>query len=166
MSCLARTITCSFALIAALAAPLYAQAQGLDGARAFTLGLYDAYRKGEPDYQGRDAAGAFAPPLLALIRRDQATTPSGDVGILDGDPICDCQDAQGLKLTHLAISGAGPGRAHARVTLRFPGETRSMGLDLVAEGARWRVADVHTQDTPSLLGLLRHGLRRGSRSTR
>ena len=163
MSCLARTITCSLALVAA---PLCAQAQGLDGARAFTLRLYDTYRKGEPDYRGRDAASAFAPPLLDLIRRDQATTPSGDVGILDGDPICDCQDAQGLKLTRLAIDAAGPGQARAKVTLRFPGETRSMGLDLVREGGRWRVADVHTRDTPSLVRLLRDGLRRGSASPR
>jgi hypothetical protein len=154
------------AVLAAAIAPLSVQAQGVDAARAFTLHLYEAYRTGAPDYLGRDARRTFAPKLLALIVRDRATTPSGDVGILDGDPICDCQDAGGVRATHVTISAAGPGRARARVTLRFPSETRDMTLDLVAtrgatQGAgwgEWRVADVHTRETPSLVRLLEHGL--------
>jgi glutathione S-transferase len=150
------------AVIAALMIPISAQAQGADTARAFTLHLYEAYRTGAPDYLGRDARRTFAPPLLALILRDRATTPSGDVGILDGDPICDCQDTGGVRATHLTITAAGPGHARARVTLRFPSETREMTLDLVAgrETGRgeWRVADVHTKETPSLVRLLEHGL--------
>ena len=153
-------------IAAALAVPFGAHAQGLDAARQFTLQLYAAYQHGEPDYLGRDARLTFAPQLLALIRRDQATTPSGDVGILDGDPICDCQDAQGVRLAHLTIRQAGPARAHAKVTLSFPTETRSMELVLVAEGARWRVADVHTRETSSLAKLLRDGLGRRSAGVR
>jgi hypothetical protein len=149
------------AVIAALIAPLSVQAQGADTARAFTLHLYAAYRTGAPDYLGRDAGRTFAPHLLALILRDRATTPSGDVGILDGDPICDCQDAGGVRATRLTINPAGPGRARARVTLRFPSETREMTLDLVARrGAgrgEWRIADIHTRETPSLVRLLEHG---------
>ena len=154
------------AVMVAAFIPLSVRAQGFDSARAFTLHLYEAYRTGAPDYLGRDAQRTFAPHLLELIARDRATTPSGDVGILDGDPICDCQDAGGVRATHLTISAVGPGRARARVTLRFPSETRDMTLDLVvtwaaARGAgrgEWRVADVHTRDTPSLVRLLEHGL--------
>jgi hypothetical protein len=146
-------------MIVALIAPLSAQAQSLDAARAFTQHLYSAYRGGHPDPLGRDAGRTFAPPLLALIHRDRATTPAGDVGILDGDPICDCQDSGGIRLTHLAIEAAGKGRAVANVTLRFPSETRSLKLDLVAWRGQWRVADVHTRDTPSLVRLLQDGLR-------
>jgi len=150
------------AVIAALMTAISVPAHGADTARAFALRLYEAYRTGAPDYLGRDARRTFAPPLLALILRDRATTPSGDVGILDGDPICDCQDAEGVRATHLTITAAGPGRARARVTLRFPSETREMTLDLVAgrdagRGA-WRVADVHTSETPSLVRLLQQGL--------
>jgi hypothetical protein len=145
------------ALIAAVVCATSAQAQGLDAARAFTAALYRAYQTREPDFTGREAAATFAPRLLALIRRDQASTPSGDVGILDGDPICDCQDAGGMRMTHLAVEGAGPGRARAIVTLRFPTETRSLTLDLLAHGGRWRVADVHTKETPSLVRLLQEG---------
>ena len=49
--------------------------------------------------------------------------------------------------------GDAPGRAQA--TLEFPGrEVREVRLDLVATPAGWRVADVHTRETPSLAGLL------------
>jgi hypothetical protein len=146
------------ALIAVLLGASGAQAQGLDAARAFTTKLYSAYASGAPDYAGRDAQRVFAAPLLTLIRRDQAAA-AGEVGILDGDPICDCQDAGGVSMTHLAVKAAGAGRARAEVTLRFPGEElRALELDLVSVRGKWRVADVHSKDTPSLVRLLENGL--------
>jgi hypothetical protein len=149
-----------WAPLAVLGAVTPAPAQGDGAARVFTHRLYDAYRTGAPDYLGRDARRTFAPQLLALIRRDRASAPPGEVGLLDGDPICDCQDAGGLRLTHLAITAAGPGRARARVSLRFPPvETRVLTLDLVAEQGEWRVADVHAAETPSLVRFLEQGLR-------
>jgi hypothetical protein len=147
-------LTLRFALIAALLAPLSANAQTLDEARAFVRGLYAAYEASDPDYLGRNAEKTFAPDLLALIRRDAATAPPGEVGILDGDPICDCQDYSEIELKRLNVGRAGQGRARAEVSLHFPGETRSMRLDLVAVGGQWRVADVHTSATPSLVKLL------------
>jgi hypothetical protein len=145
-------------LCCGLVAASHASAQGLDDARAFTTKLYAAYETGSPDYLGRDAERTFTPSLLALIRRDRATTPSGDVGILDGDPICDCQDTGGLKMTGLVVEPAGPQAARAKATLRFPDETRSVTLDLKAIHGHWRIADVHTAATPSLVRLLKDGL--------
>ena len=144
------------ALVSLVSAP--ASAQSLEAARTFTRHLYAAYQGGDPDYLGRDARRTFAPQLLALIRRDAASAPAGEVGILDGDPICDCQDPGGLRLKRLAVRHTGPGRVRADVTLRFPDETRSMRLSLVAVHGRWRVADVRTRETPSLVKLLQAGL--------
>lgn len=141
-------------LIAALIAPLAVHAQTLEAAKAFTTTLYGAYAKGEPDYVGQNPERTFSPELLALIRKDQANTPPGEVGILDGDPICDCQDAEGLKATNVKVVAAGEGKARADVTLAFPSETRAMSLDLVARNGEWRVGDVHTEQTPSLVKLL------------
>ena len=149
-----RSRAAGFALIAALLAPLSIQAQTLETAKAFTTALYGAYATGAPDYVGQNPERTFSPELLALIRKDQANTPAGEVGILDGDPICDCQDAEGLKLTDVTVAAVGQGKARADVTLKFPSETRSMSLDLVAHGGEWRVGDVHTGQTPSLVKLL------------
>jgi hypothetical protein len=149
------------AALAALSVPAPVRAQGDQAARAFTRRLYEAYRSGAPDYLGRDARRTFAPRLLTLILRDRASAPPGEVGLLDGDPICDCQDAGGLRLTGLAITTAGSGQARARVTLRFPpAETRVLILDLAAERGEWRVADVHAPETPSLVRYLEQGLPR------
>ena len=50
-----------------------------------------------PDYNPFDQPErVFAPPLLAAINED-ARLANGEVGYLDGDPLCQCQDAAGLK---------------------------------------------------------------------
>ena len=142
-------------LLAALLAPLPAQARDhLDAARTFTQGLYEAYRHGEPDYLGARARTTFAPRLLALIRDDRAATPRGDEGALDWDPICDCQDDDGMKVERVDIGEVAPDRALATVTLRYPAETMTVKLDLVSQHGQWRVADIHTKDVPSLVALL------------
>lgn len=151
----AGAMTLGVALLAALALSLPATSADLASARAFTAKLYRAYERGDPNYLGRDADKTFAESLLRRIRRDQQTAPKDEVGTLDGDPICDCQDAEGLKLKRLDMTGEAPGQAVATATLQFPGgEVREVRLDLVATPRGWRVADVHTRETPSLVGLL------------
>ena len=142
-------------LAAALMAATAAAAQSLESAQGFVAGLYHAYERSQPDYLGRRAGGVFSPRLLGLIRRDERNA-HGEVGALDGDPICDCQDPDGVRLTALTVTPAGPGRATARVRLRFPDGPRAMTLDLTAVAGQWRVDDVHTKDTPSLVGMLSH----------
>jgi hypothetical protein len=153
----------SIAIICAVlcaTAPAHAQTPPLAAAKAFVSGLYAGYAKGrEPDYLGRDARKAFAPALLALIDQDQRTTPAGDVGALDGDPICDCQDAGGLKLTGLKVSPAGASQARADVAFSLDGDRRRLRFDLVPTAAGWRIADIHSADTPSLVQLLQQELR-------
>jgi hypothetical protein len=98
----------------------------------------------------------FAPSLLRLIRRDAAETPKGDVGALDGDPICDCQDDDGLRLKDLKVVAATKDRATAAVSLAFAGgQTDHLKLDLVHGADGWRISDIHSADTPSLAAFLR-----------
>ena len=134
-----------------------AHAQTLADARGFVTGLYAAYAHSEPDYLGPMARQVFSPRLLGLIRRD-ARNAHGEVGALDGDPICDCQDPDGVRLVGLDIAASGPGRATARVRLHFDGSrAEAMTLDLVSVRGQWRVDEVHTKDTPSLVRLLGGG---------
>ena len=124
------------------------------------LDLYAGYGgQPEPDYLGEAADGIFAPPLLAAIRKDQHDA-QGEVGALDGDPICDCQDDGGMTVAKLAVSALDAHRAQAEVTLRWEsGETHQLRLDLVETPAGWRVADIHTAATPSLLEFLKRSAR-------
>ena len=146
----------ALALAAALAGPAPATrpTPGLDAARSFVSDLYAGYAHGEPDYLGKGADRVFSTRLLGLIRADQKATPEGDVGALDGDPICDCQDQQ---ITDVAVEATplSPGHVRARVRFRNFGRPQDLTLDLALGRRGWRVDDVHTRDTPSLIALLR-----------
>jgi hypothetical protein len=135
-----------------------AGAEDLPAAQAFVEGLYSAYHGAGPDYLGRQAKATFAPALLRLIRRDAAQAGPGNVGALDGDPICDCQDSGGLRNVRVTVSGGGKGRAQATVRFQISSEWRAVKLDLVAIQGHWRVGDVHTADTPSLASYLTRSL--------
>ncbi len=147
-------------LLAALLASLQAHAQPRDAAQIFVQGLYDAYQHSDPVYVVDRAPTTFAPHLLALIRHDQATTPLGDAPDLDWDPICACQDDSGLKVERIDMTEVKPGRKVATVTLRFVTESVPVKLDLVSVHGRWRVADVHTKDVPSLVVFLEESAQR------
>ena len=163
---LRKRLTLAAALAALVAAPAAAQAQSLDSARAFLAGLYDGYRRGQPDYVAdRAARRLYAPKLLGLIRADAAAA-QGEVGILDGDPICDCQDAGGLKLQSLTVSAAGTTKAQAKVAISLDGEARKLTFDLQVMDGAWRIADIHSADTPSLVGMLEEGLKQEAKPRR
>ena len=115
--------------------PAVASCQSLADANAFVVRLYRAYAHGEPDVLGPQRRHIFSPRLSGLIQRDEDLTPRGDVGYLDGDPICDCQDAGGLSHVRIQLSAAGPGRARAVVHFPPSDDQRALTLDLIA-GAR------------------------------
>jgi len=140
-------------LVALSASP--AGAQDLGAAKTFVTSLYAAYaRHPGPDYVGRQAKTTFSPALLDLMRRDAARTPKGDVGALDGDPICNCQDYE-IRGVSVVVTAAGPSRATARASFKNFGEAQSVALDLAWTRAGWRVADVHAEGMPSLVKLFR-----------
>jgi hypothetical protein len=131
-----------------------AVAQDLGQAKAFVTGLYAAYGKDPgPDYIGRQAKQVWSPAMLALMRREAASTPKDEVGALDGDPICNCQDYE-ITSVDVKVTQTGPTTARADVFFVNLGRRQLVSLDLVLLGRRWRVDDVHSQGTPSLVALL------------
>ena len=140
-------------LLPLLAAAPPAHAQTADDARRFVSRLYAAYGRSQPDYLGQEARQVFSPRLLALIRRD-ARDAHGEVGALDGDPICDCQDWGHTGVERLEVASRGAGHATAKVRFRNQGQTTDVTLDLVSLAGHWRIDDIHTKDTPSLVRYL------------
>ena len=119
-------------------------------ARSFVERLYANYRIA--NYSPLDhSERVFAPQLDAAIKEDSRLA-HGEVGFLDGDPICSCQDTGGMhsKLVSVTMSGAS---ATAHVLLKWDGDkkARDVELKLIHTPAGWRVADVATSDEPSLL---------------
>jgi hypothetical protein len=100
----------------------------------------------------------FTADLVKAIRKDSA---GGEVGYLDGDPLCDCQDYERLtaRVRSLKQTNRSAADARIRVDLGF-GEARYLQLSLVRTSAGWRIADVVGADGHSLLRELRRANRR------
>ena len=162
------------ALAAGAACVVAASTQALGatdpGPQAFLAGLYAHYPvagKAHPfDPVGARASQVFDAPLVALIRRDQRNA-KGEVGALDGDPLCDCQDDGGMTWKIGKVVSQGADGATAQVRLTFP-ETPKPRIDgltisLVKTPAGWRIHDIASIDTPSLRGLFLPADRTGSK---
>jgi len=135
-------------LLAAWLAPA-APAAAQEGPRAFVARLYAAYR--DPDFSPlRRPERIFAPPFVAALAEDRRLF-TGEVGFIDADPICQCQDPGGMKADLGAVREAGA-RAEVSVRLRFgAADVRRIRLKLVRLAAGWRVADIAADDEPSFL---------------
>ena len=131
-----------------------APAPAVAGAKAFIKSVYAAYGQADSGSSlGKRADGIFAPGLLSAIRADQ-TAHAGEVGRLDHDPLCDCQDSDGLRVAGVDVAQAGEGRADAAVRVSLGGLVKAVRLRLVGGAGGWRVADVSTAAMPSLVGVL------------
>lgn len=141
------------ALLLALAAPSPPPAPQNEAPKAFLERVYAEYvLDGLSSLQHVDEL--FSPELAARIRRD-AELAGDEVGYLDGDPLCDCQEAEGLKPHIEEVREIEKGIVEARVFLDFgPERSRAVTLRLVLTPAGWRVADVATKEEPSLLRAL------------
>jgi hypothetical protein len=115
-------------------------------AQRFVEGLYARYGPdGSPANLSRDnAAAAFDPSLIALAKADAAAVGQGNAGVLDYDPLCDCQetdvDFPGLKITTHPESAS-----HATATVVFHDVNQKpikIVLSLVRSANGWRIFNV------------------------
>jgi hypothetical protein len=91
----------------------------------------------------------FSPALTAAIQKDGS---GGEVGYLDGDPLCDCQDYDGISAKILSLRQPNARSADARLHVKLgPEEMRDLRLRLVLTASGWRIADVIGADGHSLL---------------
>jgi hypothetical protein len=104
---------------------------------------------GELDADQRAYFALFAPELRGLIQRDHR---DGEVGALDYEPICHCQDDDGLVPRTLKVSG--DARAPV-VEAEIVAPTAPPTIDRVAYSLAWvdggwRIADIRVAGRPSL----------------
>ena len=154
-------LVCLIANLTAGALPLSVGAAPTADARAFLVDLYRHYPTADTpgvfDPVGADAPKVFTPNLAGLIRQDQKYA-NGEVGALDGDPLCDCQDDGGLQANVSAVRQTGPTSARAVVILTFtassPPEVRRLVIRLSRVKGGWRIADIHSASEASLRAYL------------
>ncbi len=152
----------ALAILAAILVTAPVRAGDLTGARTFVAWIYSHYPTStrRPTFdalEGPTKRAIFAPSLIALIDED-ARLAHGEVGALDGDPLCDCQDDGGMTFKIASVRSVDAAHAAAVVVRSYPNskapEVGTITLDLTVAKGRWRVFDVRSKDTPSLRALL------------
>jgi hypothetical protein len=123
-------------------------AQSGESPAAFVHRAYTGYQ-----YSGysplRNPEKLFSPPLTAAIRKDGS---DDEVGYLDGDPLCDCQDFERLSARIVSLSRPTARSATVRVRVTVgPNAVRNLKLSLVLTGTGWRISDIIDPRGHSLL---------------
>jgi hypothetical protein len=125
-------------------------------AEQFVRGLYAKYTpNGKPTpFAYPDAKNIVDAQMLALLKKDQDKS-NGEVGAMDGDPVCNCQDWDKLKVTSLHTAMQGNGAATAEVAFINAGSSEKIHFSLVWMNGGWRIHDIGTKDQPSLVTYLK-----------
>lgn len=138
--------------VVALAMPAVAAGPDANAARAFVQKLYAHYpQKGEPYFEPTDknAADVFEPGMIAAFRED-ARLAKGEVGFVDGDPICNCQDDGGMTSKIVSVTMKGTDKADVVVNILFEGgKPTPQTLHLVVVKGQWRIYDISSAEEPS-----------------
>ena len=124
--------------------------------------------------EARENAQTFTPEIVDLMRRDRLSTPEGDVGVMDFDPLCMCQDDSGIRLRTITTAPGENGRvvATAIFSTESPQEPRLTHVyTLERTPAGWRIANIVDQQVAdgisvNVLDLLRNGVAEQERAQR
>lgn len=118
--------------------------------KAFMQRLYAGYR--DPNFDPlTHPQRIFARRLIFAVSED-ARLARGEVGYVDADPVCQCQDPTGMHATVVSVKLHGANRATANVSLRFgKSRARPVKFSLVRTKAGWRISDVSSSDEPSFV---------------
>lgn len=142
---------CLFVGIVAASFAATGSAGTISGARTLVNKVMAYELSGKADIS-RPAFRAFlSTPLRAAFLADDAATPPGEVGNLDYDPICQCQDDGGLTMRLVSLHGDNTA-AIAVIENNFTnGQRTRIFLHLARTRFGWRVSDIGTIRHPSLL---------------
>ena len=97
----------ALAALAAASCAANAAAPDANSARAFLQNIYSHYpqpangRVFSPT--DKNVSDVFDPGMAALFKEDERLA-KGEVGFVDADPLCQCQDDSGLKVKILSVT--------------------------------------------------------------
>lgn len=157
----------SIALLAASVPTGWLSAQDATSAKAFLASIYRHYESGGDgiDIGDQRANQYFAHSLLALVRADARAAGPGNVGAIDADPVCACQDWDGIWQLNIDVKMKPPGKAEADVSFSLSSPqshttsaSRRLHIKLISEHGGWRIDDIIDLTDPKIPYALRKAL--------
>lgn len=135
---------------------------GVDG---FLHAVYARYAAdGVPlNIDDPNAATVYEASLLAMMRADRRAL-QGEAGVLDADPLCTCQEHDIRAVKWVLETDSANGRS-ARVSFENLGRTQHVVLVLAHTRQGWRVANVRSENIPSLRASLQDEVRAATQGT-
>jgi hypothetical protein len=135
-----------------------AAAPTADDAKAFLTGIYNHYvdEKSQSDFDPafKNQSDYFDPDMVALMKEDDRLKGE-NVGALDWDPFCGCQDTVNMTAV-ITIDSITATEAKATViTTAHVGmpedqKPRTFTYDLRVVNGQWRIHDIGEPNMPSL----------------
>lgn len=139
-----------------------APAQEPVSARDFLTSVYRHYEKNGKGVSltGKSGEDTFASSLRELALRDAEANGPDQVGVLDGDPVCACQDWEGIYNLSIDLEpvDASHSSAHVHFSLSQGKDERNLDLDLVRERESWRIWNIVDRTDPKSVFDLRAAL--------
>ncbi len=131
----------------AAAAPAAADAAD---AKAFLEGVYAHYKSPSPQAHSfspmdKDIKAVFDADMVALMAKDNKLQSPDEVGVIDGDWLCDCQDYDTIAAT-ITVQSATATTATAAADFKVFEALHHNSFDLVKANGVWRIHDVTEAD--------------------
>jgi len=130
-------------------------AAAAEGPEPFVRAIFAQYVAGGPSElpppAGQDPL--FSRTMNALIG-DDFRAANGEVGTIEYDIFCQCQDQDGFVVNSMAVAQGDLNTASASVVFTNMGIEKSAILELVREGGNWKVDDVETGTNSSVKDML------------
>jgi hypothetical protein len=132
-------------------------AQDSASAKAFLTNIYRHYSAGGKgiEFDGPQSGRYFDSSLLALEKADVKANGPDNVPAVDADPICGCQDWEGIWNLVIDVRIESPQRAIANVSFslfspkdRPAGESSKLQFTLVKQNGDWRIWDILDESDP------------------
>jgi hypothetical protein len=166
----AKRLVAIMMVIAAALAARPSTAQDAASATAFLKAIYRQYQNGAQDgssgisFDGPHAALYYHSSLLALMHADVKANGPDNAPAIDFDPICGCQDWDGIwdLQIDVHVESTPPQHTIAEVSFalappkdRPKDALRKLVITLVPEHGAWRIYDIRDESDPSSITELR-----------
>lgn len=155
------------ALLAVVVPAGLSSAQDADSAQTFLASIYRHYENGGNGINigNRDADRYFSASLLALVRADVKAAGPQNVGAIDADPVCACQDWEGIWNLNIVVKVGLARHAEAAVSFSLSpprnhrnDASRRLSIRLNSERGGWKIDDIIDLTDPKAPYALRNAL--------